>query len=406
MATLLDMNLRHRILHDECVGTMGRVVDTGEVNVMSVPFTDLKAHHVPHRSELADAILEVMDAAAFAGGPFVSRFETAFADYCEAPHAVGVGSGTDALWLALMALGIGPGDEVITVPMTFIATAEAISRTGARPVFVDIEDATYTMDLAGMERAVTRRTKAILPVHLFGQMADMTPILGFARARGIAVIEDAAQAHGARYDGYRAGSLGTAGCFSFYPGKNLGAFGEAGAVVTRDAAFADRIRVLRDHGQIRKYHHASLGWNCRMDGIQAAVLQVKLRRLERDNERRRKHAAYYARALAGIPHLVLPACSPGRTHVHHVYAIRVPERDAFMRHLEAKGIGCGIHYPVPVHLQEAYAGMAHRRGSFPIAERCAAEFVSLPMYPELTTEQIDAVVQAVDSTLRPTPIYA
>jgi len=373
---------------------------------MNVPFLDLKAHHAAQRGELADAINEVIDAAAFAGGPFVSRFEEAFAGFCETRHAVGVGSGTDALWLALAALGIGPGDEVITVPMTFIATAEAISRTGARPVFVDIEEATYTLDPAGLERAVTPRTKAIIPVHLFGQMADMAPILQFARARGIAVVEDAAQAHGARYDGHPAGSLGAAGCFSFYPGKNLGAFGEAGAVVTQDARLADRIRMFRDHGQVRKYHHAEVGWNCRMDGIQAAVLQVKLRHLDNRNERRRKNAARYARALAGIPGLVLPICDPSRTHVFHIYALRVAERNAFMRQLESQGIGCGIHYPVPVHLQEAYADLGHRRGAFPVAERCAAEFVSLPMYPELTSAQIDAVVQAVAAALRPSLVYA
>lgn len=366
---------------------------------MPVPFLDLKAHHAPLRDELAAAIQEVVDAAAFAGGPYTSRFEADFAGFCESPHAVGVGSGTDALWLALLALGIGPGDEVITVPMTFIATAEAISRTGARPVFVDIEETTYTMDPAALERAFTQRTKAILPVHLFGQMAAMTPILEFARARGLAVIEDAAQAHGARYQGHPAGSLGTAGCFSFYPGKNLGAFGEAGAVVTPDAAIAERIRVLRDHGQIRKYHHAELGWNCRMDGIQAAVLQVKLRHLEANNARRRQHAARYAQALADLPGLVLPATAPDRTHVHHVFAIRVPDRDSFMRDLEARGIGCGIHYPVPVHLQKAYADLGHGPGSFPVSERCAAEFVSLPMYPELTTDQIDAVVEAVREAL-------
>lgn len=366
---------------------------------MPVPFLDLNAHHAPNRAELADAIQQVVDAAAFAGGPFVSRFEADFADYCGTPHAVGVGSGTDALWLALLALGIGPGDEVITVPMTFIATAEAISRTGARPVFVDIEEATFTLDPAHLERAVTPRTKAILPVHLFGQMADMTPILEFARVRGLAVIEDAAQAHGARHDGAPAGSLGTAGCFSFYPGKNLGAFGEAGAVVTADEALADRIRVLRDHGQARKYHHAALGWNCRMDGIQAAVLQVKLRRLEHHNEQRRRHAAHYAKALAGIPRLMLPVCGPHRTHVHHVFAIRTPDRDSLMDHLASEGIGCGIHYPVPVHLQPAYALLGHRPGSFPVAERCANEFVSLPMYPELTSGQIEIVAGAVQEAL-------
>ena len=373
---------------------------------MNVPFLDLKAHHAARRGELANAINEVIEAAAFAGGPFVSRFEEAFAGYCEVRHAVGVGSGTDALWLALLASGIGPGDEVITVPMTFIATAEAISRTGARPVFVDIEETTYTMDPAGLERVVTPRTKAIIPVHLFGQMADMAGILKFAQARGLAVIEDAAQAHGARYAGHRAGSLGTAGCFSFYPGKNLGAFGEAGAVVTQDARLADRIRALRDHGQIRKYQHAEIGWNCRMDGIQAAVLQVKLPYLEKRNERRRRHAAHYARALKGIPGLVLPICEPSRTHVSHIYAVRVTDRKSFMHHLEARGIGCGIHYPVPVHLLQAYASLGHRLGAFPIAERCAVEFVSLPMYPELTSDHIEAVVEAVAEALSCTPVYA
>lgn len=362
---------------------------------MKVPFLDLQAHHAPLRGEFSDAIEQVIDASAFAGGPTVSGFEERFSRFCQARHAVGVGSGTDALWLALLALGIGPGDEVITVPMTFIATAEAISRTGARPVFVDIDAATYTLDPAGLERAVTARTKAILPVHLFGQMADMAPIVQFARARGIALVEDAAQAHGAEDQGHRAGSLGAAGCFSFYPGKNLGAFGEAGAVVTRNAKLAGRIRVLRDHGQVRKYQHAGLGWNCRMDGIQAAVLQVKLRDLERNNERRREHAAHYARGLAGIPHLVLPFAGPRRSHVYHIYAVRVPDRKPFMHHLESRGIGCGIHYPVPVHLQKAYAGLGLGRGSFPVAERCAREFVSLPMYPELTMAQIDTVVKAV-----------
>ena len=373
---------------------------------MNVPFLDLNAHHWVRRRELTDAINAVIEASAFAGGAFVTRFEEDFADFCEAGHAVGVGSGTDALWLALTALGIGPADEVITVPMTFIATVEAISRTGARPVFVDIEEATYTMDPAGLERAVTPRTKAIIPVHLFGQMSDMTRILDFARPRGIPVVEDAAQAHGARYAGHRAGSLGSAGCFSFYPGKNLGAFGEAGAVVTQDARIADRIRALRDHGQVRKYQHAEIGWNCRMDGIQAAVLQVKLRYLEDRNQRRRDHAAHYARAMAGVAGLVLPTSDTSFSHVSHIYAIRVANRKPFMHHLESRGIGCGIHYPVPVHLQDAYASLGHRRGSFPVAERCAAEFVSLPMYPELTSDQIDAVVQAVASALRPAQVYA
>jgi dTDP-4-amino-4,6-dideoxygalactose transaminase len=362
---------------------------------MKVPFLDLHAEHAAVRGELSGAIEEVIDAVAFAGGPFVGEFEERFAEYCQVEHAVGVGSGTDALWLALLALGIGPGDEVITVPMTFIATAAAISRTGARPVFVDIDATTYTMDPAGLEEALSPRTKAILPVHLFGQMADMKPILEIARRRRLAVIEDAAQAHGAEYEGCRAGSLGDAGCFSFYPGKNLGAFGEAGVVVTQSSKIADKIRMLRDHGQVRKYHHESLGWNSRMDGIQAAVLQVKLRGLERNNQRRRDHAARYTARLQALAGLGLPACNPRCSHVHHIFAVRVPRRNEFMRRMQASGIGCAIHYPVPVHLQQAYAGFGLRRGSFPVAERCAEEFVSLPMYPELTEGQLAAVVEAV-----------
>lgn len=366
---------------------------------MHVPFLDLNAHHAPQRAEFLQAIGEVIDASAFAGGPVVSAFEERFAEYCGTRHAVGLGSGTDALWLALLALGIGPGDEVITVPMTFIATAEAISRSGASPVFVDIEESTCTMDPAALEAAITPRTRAIIPVHLFGQMADMDPILEIARSRGIAVIEDAAQAHGASYRGRRAGSFGVAGCFSFYPGKNLGAFGEAGAVVTDDADLAGRMRVIRDHGQIRKYHHSVVGWNCRMDGIQAAVLQIKLRDIDRHNELRCRHAALYASLLADIPGLILPVCAADRGHVYHIFAIRVPRRQEFMAHLESCGIGCGIHYPVPVHLQECYADLGHGPGSFPVAERCAAEFVSLPMYPELTEAQIRAVVDVVEEAL-------
>jgi dTDP-4-amino-4,6-dideoxygalactose transaminase len=366
---------------------------------MNIPFLDLKAHHAPRRAEFLQAVGEVIDASAFAGGPLVSAFEERFAEYCGTCHAVGLGSGTDALWLALMALDIGPGDEVITVPMTFIATAEAISRSGATPVFVDIEETTYTMDPAALEAALTPRTKAIIPVHLFGQTADMGPILEIARAHGIAVIEDAAQAHGATYEGRRAGRFGIAGFFSFYPGKNLGAFGEAGAVVTDDPEMAERIRVIRDHGQVRKYHHSVVGWNCRMDGIQAAVLQIKLRDIDHHNELRRQHAALYASLLADIPQLILPLCAADRGHVYHIFAIRVPCRTDFMRSLESQGIGCGIHYPVPVHLQECYASLGHGPGSFPVAERCAADFVSLPMYPELTPSQLHAIAEGVELAL-------
>ena len=345
------------------------------------------------------AIEEVIDSGAFAGGPFVARFEEDFATYCDCPHAIGVGSGTEALWLALLALGVGPGDEVLTVPSTFMATAEAITYCGAKPVFVDIDDRTYTMDPAGLEEAITKRTKAIIPVHLFGQPADMDPILEIARARGLYVIEDAAQAHGAEYKGRRAGSFGDAGCFSFYPGKNLGAFGEAGAVVTDNDELQEKIRVLRDHGQTRKYHHTMVGWNCRMDGIQAAVLSIKLRHLEKGNELRRSHAAQYDRALEGLEEIVTPYKDPHARHVYHIYAIRVREREEVIRRLGEMGIACGIHYPVPVHLQEAYSNLGYETGSFPIAEQVAKEFVSLPMFPELTPAQIDMVAEGVREAL-------
>jgi dTDP-4-amino-4,6-dideoxygalactose transaminase len=362
---------------------------------MKVPFLDLKSQHLPLRGEINNAIAEVIDEAAFAGGPFVVRFETDFAAYCDSPHAVGVGSGTEALWLALIALGVTSGDEVITVPNSFMATAEAITYCGAKPVFVDVDERTYTMDPLGLAKALTARTKAIIPVHLFGQPADMDPILQFAREHGLFVIEDAAQAHGAEYRGQRIGTLGEATCFSFYPGKNLGAFGEAGAVVTRNAELQEKIRILRDHGQVRKYYHTMIGWNCRMDGIQAAVLQIKLRHLEKGNQLRRGHATHYDRVLNGIEEVITPARAEGVRHVYHIYAIRVQEREEVIRLLGEKGIGCGIHYPVPIHLQEAYRSLGYERGSFPIAERCARELISLPMYPELTPEQVDLVGQAL-----------
>src|SRR5436190_6255325 len=267
---------------------------------MKVPFLDLQAHHAPLRAEIDRAIAKVIDANAFAGGPFVADFEKEFAAYCGCEHAIGVGNGTDALWLALLACNIGAGDEVITVPSTFMATAEAITYCGAKPVFIDISEQSYTMDPSQLEGAITPRTKAIIPVHLFGQTADMDPILEFARARGLFVIEDAAQAHGAEYKGRKAGTLGNAGCFSFYPGKNLGAFGEAGAVVTNDSRINEKIRILRDHGQPQKYHHSMIGWNCRMDGIQGAVLQVKLKKLDRGNALRHQHALEYNSAFAEI----------------------------------------------------------------------------------------------------------
>lgn len=362
---------------------------------MTVPFLDLKSHHAPLREEFIGAIQEVIDAAAFAGGPFVAQFEAEFAAYCDCPHAIGVGSGTEALWLTLLALGIEPGDEVITVPNTFIATAEAITYSGARPIFVDVNASTYTMDPAALEKAITARTKAIIPVHLFGQSADMDPILQVAQEHGLFLIEDACQAHGARYKGRKVGTLGDAGCFSFYPGKNLGAFGEAGAVVTNDTKLQEKIRILRDHGQSRKYHHMMVGWNCRMDGIQAAVLRIKLSHLEKANQLRRSHAAHYDQALAGIAGIALPTEMVSARHVYHIYAIRVQDRDEVIRFLAEEGIECGVHYPVPIHLQEAYRNIGYRLGAFPIAERCAREFVSLPIFPELSPGEVAMIAARV-----------
>ena len=364
-----------------------------------VPFLDLKAHHAPLRAEFDQAIGEVIDSGAFAGGPFVAQFENEFAAFCGSRHAIGLGNGTDALWLALLACGIGPGDEVITVPNTFMATAEAITYSGASPVFVDVDQHTYTMDPALLEKARTPRTKAVIPVHLFGQVADMDPILSFGRKHGLFVIEDAAQAHGAEYKGRKAGSLGDAGCFSFYPGKNLGAFGEAGAVVTNDDKLQEKIRILRDHGQVRKYYHSMVGWNARMDAIQAAVLRIKLRHLEQANHRRRVHASQYDRLFQGLEEVKSPFEAAYGRHVYHIYPIRVRERNEIMRLLQEKGIGCGIHYPVPIHLQEAYRGLGYGRGAFPVSEQTCAEFISLPMFPELTQTQVKLVVDSVGESL-------
>ncbi len=360
-----------------------------------VPFLDLNAHHAAFRGEFDRAIGEVIDSGAFAGGPFVEKFEADFAAYNHSQHAVGLGSGTEALWLALLACGVGPGDEVITVPSTFMATAEAITYCSARPVFVDVDQSTYTMDPVELEKAVTAKTKAVIPVHLFGQTADMDPILEFAREHDLFVIEDAAQAHGAEYKGRKVGALGDVGCFSFYPGKNLGAFGEAGAIVTDNVELQEKIRILRDHGQVRKYRHTMIGWNCRMDGIQAAVLSVKLQNLERGNLLRRVHALQYSRAFQGVEEVVTPFEAAYARHVYHIYAIRVQERDQVMWLLKEKGIQCGVHYPVPIHLQKAYQSLGYKNGAFPIAEQIAKEFISLPMFPELTKAQVEMVALCV-----------
>ena len=369
------------------------------MSILQVPFLDLRVQHEPLMPQLLEAFQEVTEASAFAGGPYVARFEAEFAAFCQARYALGVGSGTDALWLSLLALGVGPGDEVITTPNSFMATAEAISLCGARPVFVDVDERTYTMDPNQLEAAITLRTQAVVPVHIFGQMADMDAIQAIVRRHGTPVVEDACQAHGAEYKGRKVGTLGVAGCFSFYPGKNLGAFGEAGAVVTDEPELRSRVQVLRDHGQAAKHLHSAIGWNARMDGIQAAVLSLKLKRLAAANAARRRHAQLYDQLLASDPRIVRPMAAPHNLHVYHIYAIRVQDRDGVMQRMAARGVNCGVHYPVPIHLQKAYSFLGLRPGSFPVAERCARELLSLPMYPELSLEQIRFVTETLKDCL-------
>lgn len=384
---------------------------------MKVPFLDLKVQYESIKDEINDALQQVMDSCAFAGGPFVEAFEKNFAEFCQCKHAIGVGSGTEALWMALLALGVGPGDEVITVPNTFIATAEAISFCDATPIFVDIDEKTYTMDPGKLREFVEQKcdfnpsnnrlinqstkrpVKAVIPVHIFGQMADMDPIMEIARAKELFVIEDACQAHGAEYKGKRAGSIGDAGCFSFYPGKNLGAYGEAGAIVTNHSELAEKMAMFRDHGQSKKYYHNILGWNARMDGIQGAILNVKLKHLYSWNKARRKNAKQYDELLKGIYGLIKPLEADYAKHVYHVYTIRVQNRDKLLASLGKKEIYCGIHYPVPIHLQDAYTRLKIKNGNFPIAEKFAKEFVSLPMYPELTYEQQAEVKDKIQQIL-------
>jgi len=366
---------------------------------MQVPFLDLRIHHEPLMGEFVDAFRKVTETSAFAGGPFVARFEEEFANFCHSRYALGLGSGTDALWLSLLALGVGPGDEVITTPNSFMATAEAISLCGATPVFVDVDERTYTLDPEQLEEAISLRTQAIIPVHIFGQTADMDPILAIARRHGSPVVEDACQAHGAEYKGRKAGTLGVTGCFSFYPGKNLGAFGEAGAITTDDSDLRSKVQVLRDHGQAAKYQHSTIGWNARMDGIQAAVLSLKLTRLATANASRQAHARLYDELLADEPRVIRPAVGQHNSHVYHIYAVRVQDRDGVLQRMAARGVNCAIHYPVPIHLQKAYQFLGLETGSFPVAERCAREFLSLPMYPELTPEQVQFVAQVLKESL-------
>ncbi|MDH7484976.1 MAG: DegT/DnrJ/EryC1/StrS family aminotransferase [Anaerolineae bacterium] len=359
-----------------------------------IPLVDLQAQYARIKPEIDSAIQRVLDHCGFILGPEVQAFEEAFAAYCGVEQAVGVATGTAALHLALLACGVGPGDEVITTPFTFFASGEAISQTGARPVFVDIDARSYNIDAERIEAAITPRTKVIMPVHLYGQPAEMDAILDIARRHGLRVIEDAAQAHGAVYRGRRVGSFGDLACFSFYPSKNLGCYGDGGLVVSSDGELMGRVRKLRDHGRVSKYEHDELGWGYRLDALQAAILSVKLRYLDEWNAARRARAARYNELFAHTE-VITPAAPAHVQHIYHCYVIRTPRRDELVEHLKAQGIGVVIHYPLPLHLQPAYRGLGYRRGDFPVSEACADEVVSLPMYPELSDEQQQRVVQAV-----------
>ena len=361
---------------------------------MQIPLVDLQAQYQPIKQEIMAAIEGVLENMQLFLGPHSQAFEDEFAQYCGCEYGVGVSTGTDALALALRACDIGNGDEVVTVANTFIATVEAIALVGATPAFVDIDPDTYTMDWQQLERVLTSRTRAIIPVHLYGHPVDMQPVLDFARVHGLRVIEDASQAHGATYRGARAGSIGDIGCFSFYFSKNLGAYGEAGMCVTNDARLAETLRKLRDHGSLIRYQHEVLGVNARMDEVQAAVLRVKLHYLERWNATRQAHANFYAEQLRGVVEAV-PVVRPGSTHVYYAYVVRVGERDRFRKLLEQEGVATGIHYPTPIHLQPACAHYHCVRGMLPVTEAVTEHIVSLPMYAELTTEQMQAVVNAV-----------
>jgi dTDP-4-amino-4,6-dideoxygalactose transaminase len=359
-----------------------------------IPFLDLKAQYQSIKPEIDAAVARVLESCQFILGPEVAGFEQEFAAYCGAAECIALNSGTSALHLSLLAAGIGPGDEVITVPFTFVASVAAVIYTGARPVLIDIDPRSFTMDPAAIEAAITPRTKAILPVHLYGQTADMDPILEVARRHGLVVIEDAAQAHGAKYKGRSAGSIGDIGCFSFYPAKNLGAYGEGGAVTTNNAEYAQTIRRLRDWGTDRKYHHVLHGYNYRMEGFQGAILRVKLRHLEKWTEARCALARKYDELLAGSG-LNLPAEMLWARHVYHLYTLRVKDRDELQSALLAEGIQTAIHYAVPAHLQPAYSNLGYRRGSFPSAEAAADEVLSLPLYPELGERAVTVVAQTV-----------
>ena len=374
-------------------------------NVAPIPLLDLKLQYAPLREEIEKVVRAVCDSQYFILGPEVDAFESEIARYCSARHAIGVSSGTDALLLALMALGIGPGDEVITTPYSFFATAGSIARSGARPVFVDIDPESYNIDPAKIAAAVTKHTKAIMPVHLFGQCADMDPILAIAESHSLAVIEDAAQAIGADYRGRQAGSIGDVGCFSFFPSKNLGAFGDAGLVTAMDDALADRLRVFRVHGSKTKYFHDFVGGNFRIDALQCAVLRVKLRSLETWTEGRRRNAAEYSRlfAEAGIGErdgVILPREVGFGRHIYNQFVVRVPRRDFVIEQLRAAQIGCEVYYPRSLHEQKCFAELGYQRGDFPESERAADSTLALPIFPELLPEQLARVVETVAEAVR------
>ncbi|MBS3105451.1 DegT/DnrJ/EryC1/StrS family aminotransferase [Candidatus Woesearchaeota archaeon] len=366
---------------------------------MQIPLVDLKKQYLSIKDEIDSAIQEVLDNTAFILGKKVEDFEGKFARLCNAKHCVGVNNGTSALRLALLALGIKAGDEVITTPFTFIATAEAISHIGASPVFVDIDEKTYCIDPEKIREKITKKTKAIIPVHLFGQSADMDPILEIAKKHNLKVIEDAAQAHNALYKDKKAGSMGDASCFSFYPGKNLGAYGEAGAVCTNNKEIAKELVLLRQHGELTRYYHDIIGDNCRMEAIQGAVLGVKIKYIEEWTEKRRKNAEHYNKLLkeSGI---ALPYEADYARHVYHIYAIRLKNRDMLREFLGKNGVSAGIHYPIPVHLQKAYSFMGMKKGSFPVSEKVAGEILSLPMYPELSEEQMEYVSNSINDFIK------
>jgi dTDP-4-amino-4,6-dideoxygalactose transaminase len=363
-----------------------------------IPYLDLQSQYKTIRSDVLAALEAVCESSRFAQGPTTDEFEKAFADYCGVGHCVSVNSGTSALHLAMRVLNIWSGDEVITAPMTFIATTWAVSYSGARPVFVDIDPERRTMDPDKLKKAITPRTKAILPVHLFGQPADMEPILHIANQHNIPVIEDAAQAHGAFYKGRRVGQLGVIGCFSFYPGKNLGAYGEGGALVTNDPQFAARARALRDHGQSQRYYHDEIGYNYRMDSFQAAILNIKLGKLDEWNAARARHARAYTELLKDAP-VTAPTFFEDSASVWHCYVIECDERDRVRCRLSELGIETGIHYPVPIHLQRAYDFLGHRPGDFPVSEEFSRRCLSLPIYPEMTNVQVQAVAEALQDAV-------